>query len=180
MQTSLSKELELLMLGCGFNFYRVENQLRADDLLVRQKAGSFFGHTSARLEKLAEEYQHTVIPAPTRQQPYPPAELMERLNAIRALRQRVQNQGSFLQGLSAPTQDKIWRRLRDEQGLLSSLLQADLAMLQLAADIEKQVQSLSVNFWNSPDSATSLNAILDRWDVAVRARQDLLQIQAYQ
>ncbi|HKR27390.1 MAG TPA: hypothetical protein VJS11_08040, partial [Acidobacteriaceae bacterium] len=32
-----------LFYGCGYNFYRVENQLRADDQFVRSKAASLLG-----------------------------------------------------------------------------------------------------------------------------------------
>ncbi|MGA2231020.1 MAG: hypothetical protein ABSH22_08990, partial [Tepidisphaeraceae bacterium] len=33
--------------------------------------------------------------------------------------------------------------------------------------------------WKGPDAVTSLQTILDRWDTAVRARQDLMEVQAY-
>ena len=36
-----------LFYGWGYNFYRVENQLRADDLLVRAKAGVLLGDARA-------------------------------------------------------------------------------------------------------------------------------------
>jgi hypothetical protein len=180
MDDPIFKELELLLLGCGFNSYRIENQMRADDLLVRQKGGAWLGLAAARLEQLAEEFQRSCMPAPTRQQPYPPAGLMDRLNALRLVRQRVLDQELFIQGLSAPAQDKIWRRLRDEAALLSSLLQADAAMLREAAEVQRQVESLSAEAWKSPDAGNPLKATLDGWDAAVRARQDLLQIQKYQ
>jgi len=176
---AITRQLELLMLGYGFNFYRAENQLRADDLLVRQKAGASLGQASARLEKLALEFQRTCIPAPTRQQPYPSPDLMERLNALRAMRQRVLDQESFLHGMSAPAQDKIWRRLREEGDLLEALLHADVAMLAMAAQAEAEVQKLSAPAWKAPEAGMSLQTILDSWDAAARARQDLMQVQAY-
>lgn len=175
MNEAIANQLEALI-GSGFNFYRIENQLRADDLLIRQKAGAFFGHASARLEQLTQEFQHTCIPAPTRQQPYPPAELMDRLGMLRSLRQRVMAYNSFLQGMSAPAQDKIWIRLRDEEDLLRRLLQADIAMLQLAADVEREAQLLTCAAWKSAGAESGLNATLERWDEALRARQELMQI----
>jgi hypothetical protein len=179
MDDPIAKELELLLSGYGFNYYRIENQLRADDLLVRQKAGASFGQAAAKLEKLAAEFQLSFIPAPNRQQPFPPADLMERLNALRRLRQRVLDQESLLQGLSSPAQDKIWRRLRNEEGLLNALLQADVAMLQLAAEMERGVAALTGETWKSADAGKNLSSILDRWDSAIRDRQERLQIQAY-
>ena len=53
MADEISKQLELLLSGYGVNFYRTENQMRADDLLVRQRAGTSFGYAAERLEQLA-------------------------------------------------------------------------------------------------------------------------------
>jgi len=39
-----------LFYGWGYNFYRVENQLRADDQLVRSKAASLLGIAMASVE----------------------------------------------------------------------------------------------------------------------------------
>ena len=179
MDDAISKELEIVLLGCGFNFYRIQNQLRADDLLVRQKAGAFFGHAATRMEQLAQQFQRTCIPAPSRENPYPSADLMARLTALRNVRQRIMDQGTCIQGLPAPAQDKIWRRLRDEEDLLQSLLRADAAMLRLAAEVESQAQLLTAEAWKSPGAGDTLNATLDGWDATIRQRQDLLRIQAY-
>ncbi len=176
MDPAISEELEHLMLGGGFNYYRIENQLRADDLLVRQRAGASLGLAAAKLGQLAEQFQRTCMPAPTRDCPYPPAEVMEQLNALRRLRQRIITSNSLLQGLSCPAQDKIWRRLRDEQTLLNSLLQADIAMLRQASELEQQVQALTAQGWKSPDAGAAIESACDRWDQTIRARQQLLEI----
>jgi hypothetical protein len=176
MSTTLSEELQHLMLGYGFNFYRIENQLRADDLLIRQRAGASLGRAAARLDQLAQEFQRTCMPAPSREHPTPPAESMERLNALRRLRQRVMDQNALLQGMSAPAQDKIWRRLRDEQALLEALLQADIALVKLAVKLATQVDMLSAEGWKLSNAATPLGTTSFHWEQALRSRQELLQI----
>jgi hypothetical protein len=176
METTLAPEVELLLLGWGFNFYRVENQLRADDLLLRQKAGDFLGRAAAKLEKLAADFQRDCMASTTSDQRYPSAALMGRLNALRSLRRRVGEQSAFLQGCPAPAQDKIWRRLRSEEGLLRALLQTDADLIHVAGDIERLTNSLRAESCNSPDALQPLAALLDRWDETVRARQDLLHI----
>jgi hypothetical protein len=178
MPDALIQELEHLMLGYGFNFYRTENQLRADDLLIRQRAGTSLGQAAAHLEQLSQQFQRICIPAASREHPYPPAELMERLNKLRRLRQRIMDQTSALHGMSAPAQDKIWQRLRNEQILLHTLLQADIALLQLAAEVEQTTQGLSAESRKSSQAGMPLLAVLDRWDLAIRERQDLLSIAA--
>lgn len=177
MEDAISEELGHLLLGYGFNYYRIENQLRADDLLVRQRAGTFLGQAAARLEEVAQKFQRTCMPTASREHPFPPADLMERLNTLRRVRQRVTEQGSLLQGMPTPTQDKIWQRLRNEQALLQSLLRADVALLKLAAEVEEQSRLITPEGWKSSDAGTMLDAALDRWEAAIRARQDLLLIQ---
>jgi hypothetical protein len=175
---AISQEIEHLLLGGGFNFYRVENQLRADDLLVRQRAGNSLGLAAAQLDKLSQEFQRTCIAAPTRDCPYPPAEVMERLNALRRLRQRIITANSLLQALSSPAQDKIWRRFRDEQTLLTSLLNADIAMLRQAAELGQLAESLTAHDWKSADAGAVIDSACDRWDQTIRSRQELLEIGA--
>ena len=176
MDTALSEELEQLLLGGGFNFYRIENQLRADDLLVRQRAGASLGLAAAQLDHLAQEFQRTCIAAPTRDCPYPPADVMEKLNALRRLRQRIITANSLLQALSCPTQDRIWQRFRDEETLLTSLLEADIAMLRQAAELGRLAQSLTAQGWKSADAGAAIDSACDRWDQTIRSRQELLEI----
>ena len=40
-QSALYKTWVMLLNGYGYNWYRKDNQLRADDLLVRERAGHF-------------------------------------------------------------------------------------------------------------------------------------------
>ena len=172
------KTLDLLMLGWGFNFYRVENQLRADDLLVRQKACTPLNHAAEKLGTLATEFQTRLMPAPSREQPYPPAELTRILTRLASLRSDISCAAAYIQGLPAPVQDRIWRRFRDERGLMEQLLNADLQMLQLSAGIESSVDGIVLSELKArPDSLEDVAAALDKLHRTCRDRQALLEIQ---
>ena len=60
-----------LFYGWGYNFYRVENQLRADDQLVRSKAASLLGIAMASVIAAETEYRREFLPAPSRAKPFP-------------------------------------------------------------------------------------------------------------
>ena len=55
--------------GWGYNFYRKENQLRADDLLIRSKVGALLGMARKSLESAQADYRTEFLPEPTRERP---------------------------------------------------------------------------------------------------------------
>jgi len=72
-----------LFYGWGYNFYRVENQLRADDQLVRSKAASLLGIAMASVEAAESAYRREFLPAPSRCKPFPdPAAVAAAVAAI--------------------------------------------------------------------------------------------------
>ncbi len=76
----LSKVAVNLFNGWGYNFYRVENQLRADDLLVRAKIGWLLGRAQGSVTAAESAYRREFLPPPSRAKPRPDAE------AVRARR----------------------------------------------------------------------------------------------
>ncbi|MGC2620018.1 MAG: hypothetical protein WA414_13325 [Acidobacteriaceae bacterium] len=114
-----------LFYGCGYNFYRVENQLRADDQLVRSKAGSLLGSAMASVEAAESAYRREFLPPPTRAKPFPDAaaigdaQRLERLaHAISALEAAMQHQ-------PVPANDRMTQRYREEAPTLQALMQHD-------------------------------------------------------
>src|ERR1700677_2670163 len=57
--------------GWGYNFYRTENQLRADDQLVRSKAGWLLGMARSSVERAEAGHRREFIGTPTREKPFP-------------------------------------------------------------------------------------------------------------
>ena len=58
---ALEKIAVNLFYGWGYNFYRLENQLRADDLTVRAKVGWLLGQARANVETAESAYRRAFI-----------------------------------------------------------------------------------------------------------------------
>src|SRR5271157_5162196 len=73
-----------LFYGWGYNFYRLENQLRADDLTVRAKVGWLLGLARASVDTAESAYRRERLPSPTREKPRPDAvagaQMLERMS----------------------------------------------------------------------------------------------------
>jgi len=129
--------------GWGYNFYRAENQLRADDQLVRSKVGQLLGFAQADVVAAETTYRRTMIPPPTRAQPFPDAaavagaQALERLgNEIGALIGRVQAQ-------PVPTNDRMTQRYRNEADTLEFLRDHDRVLVGQAALLRSMVEGRS-------------------------------------
>ncbi len=64
------KLLVNLFTGWGYNFYRVENQLRADDLMIRARVCDMLGSARAALAAAEAAYRHEFLRPPTRGKTY--------------------------------------------------------------------------------------------------------------
>src|SRR5947209_19686249 len=135
----VTQQLQLLLTGYGYNFYNSTNQARADDLLVRERASYHLAQAAAMLANLRSEYQVRFIPPLTRANPDPPQEALAQVRLMEAVQQELAAIESHIRGMSVPTQDRIWQRFRQEQGLLEQLLNFDFA---LSADNRNSLRSV--------------------------------------
>jgi hypothetical protein len=114
-----------LFYGWGYNFYRAENQLRADDQLVRTKAASLLGMAMASVAKAESEYRREFLPPPSRAKPFPDA-------AAVATAQRLERMARAIGALEAsileqpvPENDRMTQRYRQEAPTLKVLIEHD-------------------------------------------------------
>jgi hypothetical protein len=114
--------------GYGYNFYRAENQLRADDQRVRELACLLLGRARAAIVRAESDHRRENIPPPTRANPFPDpkavadAQILERLaHAVGALEGQIRHQ-------PVPENDRMTERYRAELATLERLAEKD-AML---------------------------------------------------
>jgi hypothetical protein len=169
-------ELALTLTGHGFNYYKAENRARADDLLVREQAAGALSQAATAVSALHSAYRLRFLPPPTRDNPFPPAEDARCAAAILALRDRLEGTASLIRGMPVPTQDKIWKRFRQERDLLEQLVNLDLLMIEQCADIRAAAQALAPDVWRDQDAGGSMNALLQELEGTIRERQSLLTI----
>lgn len=168
------QRLQVLLSGGGYNFYGKANLARADDLLVRQRAGSSLTEAAHRLRTLETEYRHAFLPPVTRDQPFPPAEVMEKLRGVTRLAERLRGLESDIRGMAVPAQDKFWWRLRQEVSLLNALITFDDALVQASLEIEQAVAGWTIERWQLEDLALSLAPQIQTLTDLTRDRQKLM------
>lgn len=161
-----------LFYGWGYNFYKRENQLRADDQLVREKAGWLLSNAAASVEAAESNYRREFLPAPTREKPFPDsaavaaAQQMERLvKAIRALVNRMTE-------LPVPENDRMTQRFREEAPTLEALIALDEQLVGQCELLRSTVEKRD-GAWIA-EHIKEINAGLDAIDATLMKRQALL------
>lgn len=165
---------EMLLHGYGYNFYRKDNQARADDLLVRQSAGHFIGEAAKKLRQLESEYQRRQLPPATREHPFPPPEKLATHRAIRELRQQVLTLESELRGLPAPPEDKTWMRHRTQLDTLKQLLVHDVQFVGAAKLLDEQAAQVRPDSRDLDGALQPVREHVDLLRQLMAARQQLL------
>jgi hypothetical protein len=114
-----------LFYGWGYNFYRVENQLRADDLLLRAKVCWLLGLCRATLEAKQSDFRRKFLPPPSRENPRPPPEVVVKAQALEELSGRVGQLEARVRALPVPESDRMTQRYRRESFTLEQLRRCD-------------------------------------------------------
>jgi len=125
----------MLLNGYGYNWYRIDNQLRADDLLIRSRASDHLEAAAARLREIEGNYRRRWLPPPSREHPDPDPDHLAAARRIRATAERVLAVDTRVRGAAVPPNDKIWQRHRDEVDTLYRLSQCDVVLVGAAKDL---------------------------------------------
>jgi len=107
--------------------YSSKGRLRADDLLVRERVGRGLGEASARLRELISRWRADRVPPSTREQPFPPAEVMEPVRKGERLCRAIEDTATAVRGLPVLNADRVWDRVRGVG--LDELMQFDWALV---------------------------------------------------
>jgi hypothetical protein len=117
--------------------YTEKGRLRADDLLVRERVGHGLAAAATRIRQLASDWRADRVPPSTREQPFPPAEVMEPIRRAERLVRGIEDASAAIRGLPVLNQDRVWDRVRSVG--LDELLQFDWTLVgeadALAADV---------------------------------------------
>jgi hypothetical protein len=110
-----------LFYGWGYNFYRLENQLRADDQLVRARSATLIGQAHASVEAAELAWRRDRLPAPTRAKPFPDPEAVQGAQALERLAREIGALAGRLHALPVPENDRMTQRYRNEVQTLTAL-----------------------------------------------------------
>ena len=163
-----------LFYGWGYNFYRHENQLRTDDLLIRSKVAGLLSIARASVETAEADYRRACIPQPSRAHPFPPPDVIANAQALERLAEEIGALGNHMHSLPVPENDLILQRIRDEAPTLQALIYRD-HQLAGQAELLRSMLDCRDGAWivsNLPAIREGLQAIREN----LRARQNVLQI----
>ncbi len=122
--------------------YTAKGRLRSDDLLVRERVGRGLGEATARLRDLVSRWRADRVPPCTREQPFPPAEVMEPIRRAERLIRSIDDLSAAVRGLPLLNQDKVWDRVR--QIGLGELLQFDWTLVGESDALSQDLGSVAV------------------------------------
>ncbi len=136
MPDSLADRLRGLL---ATDVYTEKGRLRSDDQLVRQRVGRGLGEASAYVRELISRWRADRVPPSTREQPFPPAAVMEPIRQAERLIRAIDDVATAVKGLPVLNTDKVWDRVR--RAGLDELMQFDWTMVGesdvLARDLEQ-------------------------------------------
>jgi hypothetical protein len=164
----------MLINGYGYNWYRLDNQMRADDLLVRSRAGDHLGGAVARLRDLEGRYRRKFLPPPTREHPDPEPAHLAAARQFRAIEERIGEIDTRVRGAAVPPNDKIWQRHRDEVDTLARLGNCDVLLVGGAKELADLVAALPADAAVDPAAEQQLDERLARLSAVLSQRGDIL------
>jgi hypothetical protein len=121
-----------LFYGWGYNFYRLENQLRADDLVVREKACWLLGVSRGMIEVAQSAYRRKYLPPPSRAKPLPDAVAVAAAQSLEALSVGIGQVEGTIRTLPVPENDRMTQRYRQEAETLMALGACDRRLVGMA------------------------------------------------
>jgi hypothetical protein len=172
--SALYKTWVMLLNGYGYNWYRKDNQLRADDLLVREHASHFVLEAAKKLQEQEATYARQFLPTPTRENPFPPEDRLATHALIRSTRQNLLALEGRIRGLSAPPTDRIRQRRRAEVDTLARLTSLDVQLVGLAKEIDTAASRLDLEAWSHPERLASLADGTQKIEQVIAARAEFL------
>jgi len=174
IETALLQAGELLLNGWGYNWYRAENLMRADDLLLRNQADSLLGDALAACRRAEAVFRQKYMGPPSRQRPLPDPERVAQLHEFQAVLEQLEDVRTRLRGAAMPPDDRIARRHNEEADLLVKLGRCDTVLAARAQALRSEAMSIT------PADLTGLPGRMEPHLTALRAclqhRGELLNI----
>lgn len=174
VQTALLRVGELLLNGWGYNWYRAENLMRADDLLLRNQADQMLGDALAAFRRAEAVFRQKYMGPPSRQRPLPDPERVAELHEFQAMLERLEDLRTALRGAALPPDDRIARRHNEEANLLGKLGRCDALLAARVQALRTEAMAIT------PADLTGLPARMERGLTELRAclqhRGEVLEI----
>ncbi len=166
--------LSNLFYGWGYNFYRRENQLRADDLLVRGKLSALLGECRKHVNELESGFRRERLPAPTREHPFADPAALATARSLQRSAERLESLETAIRTAPVPEMDRIHQRHRIEGATLEQLIAADGELVLAVVSLRDAVGALQ----DGATAATELTRLLASGEIRTlwERREQVLSI----
>jgi len=125
--------------GYGYNFYREENQLRADDQKVRALVCEVLASAQKAISAAEGNFRRERIPPPTRANPFPPAEILADARRLESLGKAIGGVEGQVRHAPVPENDRMTQRYREEGAMLIELAEKDSVLVGQAQTLRTLV-----------------------------------------
>jgi hypothetical protein len=136
---ALGKVAINLFHGYGYNFYREENQLRADDQKVRTLVCELLSRARKAVSAAEGTFRRERIPPPTRDNPFPPADIVADAKRLEALAMSIGSIEGQVRHAPVPENDRMTQRYREEGDTLLALIEKDKLLVGQAETLRAMV-----------------------------------------
>lgn len=126
--------------GYGYNFYRDENQLRADDQKVRTLVCELLGRAAKAVAAAEGKFRRERIPEPTRADPFPPREIVADAKRLEALCRAIGGVEGQVRHAPVPENDRMTQRYREEGATLAALVDKDTLLVGRAETLRARIE----------------------------------------
>ena len=127
--------LSNLFYGCGYNFYRNDDRLGADDLLIRGKLRQLLTDSRAHLSALVAAFRHQNLPPPDPQCPAVNPVALAMAKSLEDAQRRLEAMEAAIRTTAMPQRAGLRRRHDRERGMFERLVALDgetvLALVRL-------------------------------------------------
>ncbi len=164
----------MLLNGYGYNWYRQDNRMRADDLLIRARASDHLAAAAAGLSEREGRFRRRYLPPPTREHPDPDPQALATIRQFSAVVDRVRDIDTKVRGGSVPPEDKIWQRYRDEIDTLRRLGECDAVLVAAAKELTDLVAGMPADAGIDAADQQRMDQHLDQLSAVLMQRRAIL------
>lgn len=127
--TELERVAINLFHGWGYNFYRLENLLRADDLMIRAKTTWLLGLARGSIDAAESAYRRAFLPPPSRKAPRHDPDAIKAAQALELMSRAIGALAGQIGALPVPENDRMTQWHREEAPTLLRLRECDLKLV---------------------------------------------------
>ena len=149
-----------MLAGLGYELKQTLAQTRENDRLVRNEVAAALGEASEILRRMEASYRSAKVPPPSRQQPFPPANVQTALSDLRTLREQTKDLMTRVETMETAAPDHLSRRMGDEPGGLATLVAHDLQLVAAAREMRNKARALTLEAIDSGAARTALEPSL--------------------